>query len=76
MRLRTALGVALLGLAAEAFLQSQAPWKEYPALEYQNFEIPSDWNLRYPGIYGYPFVDLRMRDSKPFPSYFAYDFTD
>ena len=67
MHLRTALGVGVLGLAAWGFLQAQAPWKEYPALEYENFEIPADWNqktewtrarLRYPDIYGYPFVDL------------------
>jgi hypothetical protein len=61
MRLRTALGLGLLGLAAWGLLQAQAPWKEYPALEYENFEIPTDWNqktewtrarLRYPDIYG------------------------
>ena len=83
MRLRTALGVGFLGLAAWGFLLAQAPWKDYPALEYENFEVPTDWNqktewtrarLRYPDIYGYPFVDLRMRDGRPFPGYWTMDY--
>ncbi|MGA2578581.1 MAG: DUF4159 domain-containing protein [Bryobacteraceae bacterium] len=82
MRLRTALGVGFLGLAAWGLL-AQAPWKDYPALEYENFAVPTDWNqktewtrarLRYPDIYGYPFVDLRMRDGKPFPGYWTMDY--
>jgi hypothetical protein len=64
-------------------LLAQAPWKDYPALEYENFAVPTDWNqktewtrarLRYPDIYGYPFVDLRMRDGKPFPGYWTMDY--
>jgi hypothetical protein len=83
MHLRTALGVGVLGLAAWGFLQAQAPWKDYPALEYENFEVPTDWNqktewtrarLRYPDIYGYPFVDLTMRNGKPFPGYWTMDY--
>ena len=83
MRLCTALGAVFLGLAAWGLLQAQAPWKEYPALEYENFPVPTDWNqktewtrarLRYPDIYGYPFVDLRMRDGKPFPGYWTMDY--
>src|ERR1039458_7274047 len=83
MRLRTALGVGFLGLAAWGFLLAQAPFKEYAALEYENFPVPTDWNqktewtrarLRYPDIYGYPFVDLRMRDGKPFPGYWTMDY--
>jgi hypothetical protein len=75
--------VGFLGLAAWGFLRAQAPWKEYPALEYENFEIPKDWNqktewtrarLRYPDIYGYPFVDLRMQNGKPFPGYWTMDY--
>jgi hypothetical protein len=83
MRLRTALGVGFLGMAALGFLLAQAPFKEYPALEYENFPIPTDWNqktewtrarLRYPDIYGYPFADLRMRDGRPFPGYWTMDY--
>jgi hypothetical protein len=83
MCLRTALGVGFLGLAAWGLLRAQAPFKEYPALEYENFPIPTDWNqktewtrarLRYPDIYGYPFVDLRMQDGKPFPGYWTMDY--
>src|ERR1035437_2609316 len=83
MRLRTALGVGFLGLAAWGFLLAQAPFKEYAAIEYENFPVPTDWNqktewtrarLRYPDIYGYPFVDLRMRDGKPFPGYWTMDY--
>jgi len=83
MRLRTALGAGCLGLAAWGFLLAQAPFKEYPALEYENFPIPTDWNqktewtrarLRYPDIYGYPFADLRMRDGRAFPGYWTMDY--
>src|SRR5450631_4324768 len=83
MRLRTALGVAFLGLAAWGFLLAQAPFKEFPALEYENFPLPTDGNqktewtrarLRYPDIYGYPFADLRMRDGRPFPGYWTMDY--
>jgi hypothetical protein len=83
MRLCNAIGVGLLGLAALGFLWAQAPFKEYPALEYENFPIPTDWNqrtewtrarLRYPDIYGYPFVDLRLSDGKPFPGYWTMDY--
>ncbi|HLY19281.1 MAG TPA: DUF4159 domain-containing protein [Bryobacteraceae bacterium] len=83
MRLRTALGVGFLGLAAWGYLLAQAPFKEYPALEYENFPIPTDWNqktewtrarLRYPDVYGYPFADLRMRDGRAFPGYWTMDY--
>jgi hypothetical protein len=83
MRLRTALGVGSLGLTAWGFSLAQAPFKEHPALEYENFPVPTDWNrktewtrarLRYPDIYGYPFVDLRMQDGKPYPGYWTMDY--
>ena len=63
MRFRTALAVTVLGLAAWGVLHAQKPFKEYPAIEYENFALPPDWKnqtewtrarLRYPDITGYP----------------------
>jgi hypothetical protein len=63
MRFRIALSVGLLGLAAWGVLLAQKPYKEWPAIEYENFALPPDGNtphewvrarLRYPDIVGYP----------------------
>jgi Domain of unknown function (DUF4159) len=63
MRYFTALLVGLLGLAAWSVLLAQKPFKEWPAIEYENFALPPDgatpheWvraRLRYPDIVGYP----------------------
>jgi hypothetical protein len=63
MRFRTALAVTVLGLAAWGVVRAQKPFREYPAIEYENFALPSDWKtptewtrarLRYPDITGYP----------------------
>jgi hypothetical protein len=63
MRFRTTFLVGLLGLAAWSVLKAQKPYKEWPAIEYENFPLPSDGNtphewvrarLRYPDIIGYP----------------------
>jgi hypothetical protein len=70
MRFRHALLVALFGFGAGIALLAQRPFKEYPAIEYNNFPLPSDWNtktdwvrarLRYPDIYGYPRYDYPFR---------------
>jgi hypothetical protein len=62
MRLRTRLAIGLLGLAALGVLWAQKPFKEWPAIEYEDFPIPEDarrpaeWTrarLRYPDITGY-----------------------
>jgi Domain of unknown function (DUF4159) len=62
MRFRTALAIALTGLAALGVLWGQKPFREWPAIEYANFPIPPDANrpaewtrarLRYPDITGY-----------------------
>jgi len=83
MRLRHALLVALLGTGAAIALLAQRPFKEYPAIEYGNFPIPSDFNtktdwvrarLRYPDIYGYPFKPLFNNDGTPFPGYWTMDY--
>jgi hypothetical protein len=63
MRYFTALFIGLFGLAAWSMLWAQKPFKEWPAIEYENFAIPPDgatpheWvraRLRYPDIVGYP----------------------
>ncbi len=52
-----------MGFAALGLLWAQKPFKEWPAIEYENFPIPPDANrpsewtrarLRYPDITGYP----------------------
>lgn len=85
MRARTALAVGSLGLVCVlGVLRAQKPFKEYPAIEYQNFKLPSDWNqnaewtrtrLRYPDIYGYPNrTRVGMRDGRPFPGMWTMDY--
>jgi hypothetical protein len=84
MRLRHALLLALLGLAAAVVMLAQRPFKEYPAIEYGNFPLPADSNtktdwvrarLRYPDIYGYPFKPLFYKDPpEPFPGYWTMDY--
>ena len=48
-------------ISAWSVLRAQKPFKEYPAIEYNNFPRPPDWEqkaewvrarLRYPDIYG------------------------
>ncbi|MFN7996069.1 MAG: DUF4159 domain-containing protein [Bryobacteraceae bacterium] len=83
MRLSTALGVGFLGLTAWGLLLGQRPFKEYPAIEYERFPLPPDWNqkaewtrarLRYPDIYGYPNSPLMLRDGRMFPGYWTMDY--
>src|SRR5579864_8241421 len=84
MRPRTALAVGFLGLiSAWGVVRAQRPFKEYPALEYENFPIPSDFNtktewvrarLRYPDIYGYPQRRLQMRNGREYPGYWTMDY--
>ncbi len=83
MRLRTALGMGFLGLAAWGLLLAQKPFREYPAIEYEDFPLPKDWNektewtrarLRYPDIYGYPNSTPMMRDGRLFPGYWTMDY--
>jgi hypothetical protein len=86
MRVRAviAAGVAGLALCSWGVLRAQKPFKEYPAIEYENFEIPKDYKeaaewtrarLRYPDIYGYPNNSrLRMNDGREFPGYWTMDY--
>ena len=83
MRLRTALAVGVLGLVVLSALLAQNPFKEYPAIEYDNFPLPQDWEhksewtrarLRYPDVYGYPQRELMMQDGRAFPGYWTMDY--
>jgi hypothetical protein len=80
--MRTPLLVSFLTLAAWGALLAQRPFKEYPAIEYENFPLPRDWNqktewtrarLRYPDIYGYPYRHLMM-GGREFPGYWTMDY--
>jgi hypothetical protein len=62
MRFRTVLAIAFTALAALGVLWAQKPFREWPAIEYENFPLPPDANrpaewtrarLRYPDITGY-----------------------
>jgi hypothetical protein len=63
MRVRLLLCVTLLLLTGWGVLRAQKPFQEYPAIEYEDFPLPPDYNkptdwtrarLRYPDITGYP----------------------
>jgi hypothetical protein len=79
MRLRTALAVGFLGLAAWGVLRAQKPFKEWPAIEYEGFELPGDYQdrhewtrarLRYSDITGYPTHSYYRN----FPGFWTMDF--
>jgi hypothetical protein len=65
-------------------LQAQRPFKEYPAIEYYDFPLPSDWKdqqhdwvrarLRYPDIYGYPDRMLMLGPGRPWPGQWTMDY--
>jgi hypothetical protein len=83
MRLRTALAVGILGLAAWSVLRAQKPFKEWPAIEYSDFPLPGDYQdkhewtrarLRYPDVFGYPGRIMYMRDGSPFAGYWTMDY--
>lgn len=81
--MRTALSPALLCLAALGLLLAQKPFKEYPAIEYEGFSLPADYNqktewtrarLLYPDITGFPQAAPRFRDGRYFPGYWSMDY--
>jgi len=89
MRLRiavlTPVALAIFGLAVCGVLLAEGPkaFREYPAIEYDDFPVPPDWNqkaewtrarLRYPDIYGYPDSDLVLQNGRPFPGYWTMDY--
>jgi hypothetical protein len=85
MRLRTAIAAGLMGLFALGVLWAQKPFKEWPAIEYENFPVPPDSNrpsewtrarLRYPDITGYPgnAMDSFSRFGRAFAGYWTMDY--
>jgi hypothetical protein len=83
MRVRFVLGLGILILAVGGVVLAQRPFKEYPAIEYENFPLPTDYQqkaewtrarLRYPDIYGYPDQDLFLQNGRPFPGYWTMDY--
>lgn len=83
MRLRTLFGIGIASLAVWCgVLLAQRPFKEYPAIEYDDFPVPPDYNqktewtrarLRYPDIYGYPERNLFYGD-RPWPGQWTMDY--
>jgi hypothetical protein len=85
MRFRTGLALGFFGfIGLMGLLYAQRPFKEYPAIEYEDFALPSDWKdqhewvrarLRYPDIYGYPdHSRLRLRANRPWPGQWTMDY--
>jgi hypothetical protein len=89
MRLRiavlTPVALGIFGLAVCGVLLAEGPkaFREYPAIEYDDFPVPPDWNqktewtrarLRYPDVYGYPDSDLVLQNGRPFPGYWTMDY--
>jgi hypothetical protein len=77
------LALGILGLSICGVLLAQKPFREWPAIEYDDFPLPPDYQqkaewtrarLRYPDIYGYPNADLTMRGGRPFPGYWTMDY--
>ena len=74
-------GLALVALCG--MVLAQKPFQAYPAIEYDDFPLPKDWNqntewtrarLRYPDVYGYPDAMLLFNDGRPFPGYWTMDY--
>ena len=85
MRFRVTFAFCFVAiLSAWGVLHAQKPFKEYPAIEYENFPSrrtgskKTEWvraRLRYPDIYGYPdHPALVNRDGSPFPGYWTMDY--
>jgi hypothetical protein len=77
-----AIGFLIL-ISIIGVLRAQRPFKEYPAVEYENFPIPKDWNkpfewvrarLRYPDIYGYPNRRMMFAGGREWPGQWTMDY--
>jgi hypothetical protein len=44
MRLRSLLWLLLIAITGWGVLRAQKPFKQYPAVEYEDFPLPPDWN--------------------------------
>jgi hypothetical protein len=85
MRVRVTFAFGFVAIfSAWGLLRAQKPFKEYPAIEYENFPKPPDWEqktewvrarLRYPDIYGYPdHPRIVNRDGSAFAGYWTMDY--
>src|SRR5580658_8540354 len=84
MRFRVIFAIGFVAiLSAWGVLRAQKPFKEYPAIEYNNFPLPPDaaekheWvraRLRYHDIFGYPDRVLYYRNGEVFPGYWTMDY--
>jgi len=83
MRLNTVFVVAFVGVAAVGLVVAQKPFKEYPAIEYDDFPLPPDWQqktewtrarLRYWDVYGYPNRGVMYNDGREFPGFWTMDY--
>jgi Domain of unknown function (DUF4159) len=84
MRLPTAALVASAAvLCTWGVLRAQKPFREWPAIEYEDFALPDDYQqktewtrarLRYPDIYGYPNRRLLYEGGREFPGYWTMDY--
>src|SRR4051812_39972519 len=75
--MRRGFALVALVLAAWGALHAQRAFKQYPAIEYDDFPLPPDWNqktewtrarLRYPDVTGYP------GNAFSFPGYWTMDY--
>jgi hypothetical protein len=82
-RALVAAGAVLATLCSWGILRAQKPFQQYPAIEYDNFALPSDWKqpaewtrarLRYPDIYGYPHSRYVLEGGREFPGYWTMDY--
>ena len=82
---RSTLAGSLGVLFFLGLLHAQRPFKEYPAIEYEDFPLPPDWKdqhhewvrarLRYPDVYGYPdHSRLRLGFGRPWPGQWTMDY--
>ena len=86
MCFRTALAAGFVGaLFFVGLLEAQRPFKQYPAVEYEDFPLPKDWKdqdhewvrarLRYPDIFGYPdHSRLRLMGGRAWPGQWTMDY--
>lgn len=83
MRFRSALAAGLLAISIWGALRAQKPFREWPAIEYEDFPLPKNWNqktewtrarLRYSDVTGYPSYGPRLWDGRLFPGYWTMDY--
>src|ERR1700728_1451924 len=76
------VALGIVGLSLCGVLLAQKPFREWPAIEYDDFPLPPDYQqkaewtrarLRYPDIAGYPDANLPWRGGQ-FPGYWTLDY--